>query len=63
MSEVFTLLYAGTDRVCWGVMLGLDGSGRLETIFCFVLPVVDLASHLERFFVLVVPLRDSNLVM
>ncbi|GAU25978.1 hypothetical protein TSUD_166610 [Trifolium subterraneum] len=62
MSGVSILLYAGTDRVCWGVMLGLDGSGGLETLFCFVLPVVDLVFLFMRgFLALVVPLRGSSI--
>jgi hypothetical protein len=27
MIGAFTLFYAGTDKVCCGVILGLDGSG------------------------------------
>jgi hypothetical protein len=37
-SEVFTLLYAGTGRVCLGVMLGLDESGRLDVLLLLCPP-------------------------
>ncbi|MCI25492.1 hypothetical protein A2U01_0046683, partial [Trifolium medium] len=61
MSGISTLLYAGIDKIYWGVMLGHIGSGGLKALFCLVLPVVDpCLSLLERFLVLVVPLRSFN---
>jgi hypothetical protein len=38
---VSTMLYVGTDKVCCGVMLDLDGSGRWKALMFFVIHVVN----------------------
>jgi hypothetical protein len=64
MSMVYTLLHVGTDRVCCGIMLSLDGSGWLEVLLLFR-PICGWFLSLSLFLrgillLVVVPMRGSS---